>query len=191
MAQTQGNDRREFFRINDRVIVDFRPIEQEQATVIGQRLQSPTSQQDNQQLRTLESAFTHLVDQINHQDRDIARALRMLDDKLNLIHRQIRNLVQPVETEKARDVNLSGGGMALISDQSLPAKTQLEVSIQLIPSAITITAVARVISCKPIDDGYHLRMAFVHMDEYDRNLLVKHTLSRQAEQLRAERADEV
>ncbi len=190
MAQTQGNDRREFFRINDRVIVDFRPIEQEQATVIGQRLQSPTSQQDNQQLRTLESAFTHLVDQINHQDRDIARALRMLDDKLNLIHRQIRNLVQPVETEKARDVNLSGGGMALISDQSLPPKTQLEVTIQLIPSAITITAVARVISSKPVDDGYHLRMAFVHMDEYDRNLLVKHTLSRQAEQLRAERADE-
>lgn len=191
MAQTQGNDRREFFRINDRVIVEFRPVEQEQATIIGQRLQSHTNRQDNQQLRTLESAFTHLVDQINHQDREVARALRMLDDKLNLIHRQMRNLVQPVETEKARDVNLSGGGMALISDQSVPPKTQLEVTLQLIPSAVIITAIARVISCMPVDDGYHLRMAFVHMDEYDRNLLVKHTLSRQAEQLRAERAGEV
>lgn len=190
MAEVQGNDRREFFRINDRVIVEFRPIEAAQASAIGERLHQNTAEQANQQLRTMESAFTHLVDQINHQDRDIARALRMLDDKLNLIHRQIRNLVQPVETEKTRDVNLSGGGMALISDEMVPPKTQLEVTIQLIPSAVTITAVARVISCRPEDAGHLLRMAFIHMDEYDRNLLVKHTLSRQAEQLRAERAGE-
>lgn len=191
MAQVQGNDRREFFRINDRVIVEFRPIENDQASVIGERLQHNSSQQDNQQLRALESAFTHLVDQINHQDRDIARALRMLDDKLNLIHRQIRNLVKPVETEKARDVNLSAGGMALIADEALPAKTQLEVTLQLIPSAITITAIARVIDCKRADEGYLMRLAFIHMDDYDRNLLVKHTLGRQAEQLRAERSENI
>lgn len=191
MAQAQGNDRREFFRINDRVIVELRPIEADQASAAGKRLHQNTAEQVNQQLRTMESAFTHLVDQINHQDRDIARALRMLDDKLNLIHRQVRNLVQPVETEKARDVNLSGGGMALIHDEMLPPNTQLEVTIQLIPSAVTITAVARVISCSPEGNGHLLRMAFIDMDEYDRNLLVKHTLTRQAEQLRAERAGEI
>lgn len=191
MTQAQGNDRREFFRINDRVIVELRPVEDDQTTVSSERLQRQASQQDNQQLRAMESAFTHLVDQINHQDRDTARALRMLDDKLNLIHRQIRNLVQPVDNEKAHDVNLSGGGMALINDTPVPAKTQLEVTLQLIPSAVIINAIARVIACTPMDDGHLLRMAFIHMDDYDRNLLVKHTLSRQAEQLRAERAEEI
>jgi len=46
-----------------------------------------------------------------------------------------------------------------------------------------------VIACDKLRDApeetpYYLRLAFSHMSEYDRNLLVKHTLSRQAQALR-------
>jgi hypothetical protein len=49
--------------------------------------------------------------------------------------------------------------------------------------------VAHVVSCDKLNDApqetpYLLRLAFTHMSEIDRNLLVKHVLNRQAEDIR-------
>ncbi|MFW5427280.1 MAG: PilZ domain-containing protein, partial [Methylophagaceae bacterium] len=65
----------------------------------------------------------------------------------------------------------------------------VEIHIELSHSGNFINAIANVIACDKLDDTpektpYYLRLAFSHMSEHDRNLLVKHTLSRQAQALR-------
>ena len=146
----------------------------------------------NQQLSSLETAFHHLTDQIGHIDRNVARALRMLDERITLLASNVQHLLQPIDDSQARAVNLSAGGVALLSEQVIAAKHPVEVNMTLLPSGLPIRAVAKVISCEQLlsaQNGmsFSLRLAFTHMNETDRNILVKHTLTRQAENLRQQK----
>ncbi|WP_438969931.1 PilZ domain-containing protein [Methylophaga sp.] len=190
--QYAGSDRREFFRINDTVVVDFRTVKKENLSAIAHRIaQSTDDDDDNEkaQLRAIQTAFTHILDQINHQDREIARALRMLDEKINLVAQSVQRHYNPVSDDDLTEANLSGGGIAFMVSEPIEVKDNVELYMQLLPTANTVHALASVISCEkilsaPTDRPYHLRMVFTHMDDQDRNLLVKHTLNRQAEMLR-------
>lgn len=187
-----GSDRREFFRINDTVVVDYKLVAKENVTAIARHIAQSTSDNDSSdkaQLRSMQNAFNHLLDQINQQDREIARALRMLDEKINLVSQSIQRHNNPVNPEDVTQANLSGGGIAFMVETPVEIRGYVELHLQLLPTANTIHALATVISCERLlgaspEKPYHLRMAFTHMDDQDRNLLVKHTLNRQAEMLR-------
>lgn len=187
-----GKDRRAFFRINDRLIVNFRDITANEARELGEMIlssPSPTAQ-SKQPIASLQMTFQHLVDQIAHNDRNIARAFRMLDDKLNALANNLQAIQNPIDESSAVKVNLSAGGVALMSEHEFEAKTPIELRLQLLPSGSPIHALSNVVSCNQLtsEDGtkpYFLRLVFTHMSESDRNLLVKHTLSRQAESLRS------
>lgn len=193
-----GSDRREFFRINDTVVVDYKVVAKENVTTVARHIAHSTSDDDSNdkaQLRSVQNAFNHLLDQINQQDREIARALRMLDEKINLISQSIQKHNNPVNPEDVTHANLSGGGIAFMVETPLDIRGYVELHLQLLPTANTIHALATVISCERLlgaspEKPYHLRMAFTHMDDQDRNLLVKHTLNRQAEMLRGGMASE-
>ena len=191
--QYSGSDRREFFRINDTVVIDYRKIDIDQIdTVIKRISQMGDDETDNEraQLRVLQTTFNHVLDQINHHDRDIARALRMLDDKINLIAQNLQRQYNPIDPETLIEANISGGGISFQIPEQFNYHDVVELHLQLLPSTNIIHALATVISCEkvmgsPENRPYHLRMVFTHMDEQDRNLLVKHTLNRQAEMLRS------
>lgn len=193
-----GSDRREFFRINDTVVVDYKLVAKENVAAIARHIAQSTSDDDSNdkaQLRSMQNAFNHLLDQINQQDREIARALRMLDEKINLVSQNIQRNNNPVNPEDVTQANLSGGGIAFMVENPVEIRGYVELHLQLLPTANTIHALATVISCERLlgaspEKPYHLRMAFTHMDDQDRNLLVKHTLNRQAEMLRGGLAGE-
>jgi hypothetical protein len=193
-----GSDRREFFRINDTVVVDYKLVAKENVAAIARHIAQSTSDDDSNdkaQLRSMQNAFNHLLDQINQQDREIARALRMLDEKINLVSQSIQRNNNPVNPEDVTQANLSGGGIAFMVENPVEIRGYVELHLQLLPTANTIHALATVISCERLlgaspEKPYHLRMAFTHMDDQDRNLLVKHTLNRQAEMLRGGLAGE-
>lgn len=193
MQYAAGSDRREFFRINDTVVIDYKNIEKDQIEAVIKRISQSIDDDDSSsgkaQLRVLQSAFSHLVDQINLQDRDTARALRMLDDKINIIAQNLQRQYNFMPTDTLIEANISGGGISFQIPQVFEVRDAVELHLQLLPSANIIHALATVISCDrlmgaPEDKPYNLRMAFTHMDEQDRNLLIKHTLNRQAEMLR-------
>lgn len=187
-------DRRAYFRINDRLLINVKPLAPEAAWELGKTIISnaPHATHPNQQLSSLETAFHHLTDQIGHIDRNVARALRMLDERISLLASNVQHLLQPIDDSQARAVNLSAGGVALLSEQVIAAKHPVEVNMTLLPSGLPIRAVAKVISCEQLlsaQNGmsFSLRLAFTHMHETDRNILVKHTLTRQAENLRQQK----
>jgi c-di-GMP-binding flagellar brake protein YcgR len=190
--QYAGSDRREFFRINDSVVVDYKLVDNENVAMVARRIAHAEMDDDGNekaQLRAIQNAFSHIVDQVNHHDRDIARALRMLDDKINLVAQSVQRHNNPIDPADLTEANLSGGGIAFMVADPVDIRSHVELRMQLLPTANTIHALAKVVSCEKIlsatpDKPYHLRMVFTHMDEQDRNQLVKHTLNRQAEMLR-------
>jgi hypothetical protein len=179
-------------------VVDYKLVAKENVTAIARHIAQSTSDDDSNdkaQLRSMQNAFNHLLDQINQQDREIARALRMLDEKINLVSQSIQRHNNPVNPEDVTQANLSGGGIAFMVENPVEIRGYVELHLQLLPTANTIHALATVISCERLlgaspEKPYHLRMAFTHMDDQDRNLLVKHTLNRQAEMLRGGLAGE-
>jgi c-di-GMP-binding flagellar brake protein YcgR len=192
MSESSGADRREFFRINDTVYVEYSVISDDEAEKIGQLLRDPLHSDqgsEKDQLHTIQAAFNHLTDQINQTDRDIARALRLLDDKLNIINHLVQRQQNPTENNIPVDANLSGGGIAFLAPENLIPKSTLELKIQLPAKGNVVHTIANVIGCSrvdhaPQDTPYFLRLAFTHMSELDRNVLVKHILNRQAEDIR-------
>ena len=86
------NERREHFRINDTIFLDYMPVDHATAQEMGNNITNPSvdNNQKEVQLRTLQTAFTMVTDQINHYDREVARALRLLNDKINLISRDFK-----------------------------------------------------------------------------------------------------
>ena len=194
LGQDQPNERREHFRINDTLYIQYDALDQATADQLGQQLTNVNHGEANQhqvQLRSLQTAFTLVTDQINHYDREVARALRILNEKINLLDQIINEPNSEQSTaSKKKEVNLSGGGLGLLCEQQYEERCPLSVQIELRSSGVTIQAVARVISCARVEPEnsqtpYYLRLAFTQMNEQDRDLLIKHILFRQAEELRA------
>lgn len=192
LIQDQQHERREHFRINDTLFMQYRAIDQATAEELSQNIVNPQPDASNHQqvqLHSLQAAFTLLTDQINHHDRDIARALRLLDEKINILNRGLQNRHDDVDI-KSTEVNLSGGGLSFLSPDLLDIKSPLSLQIELRSSGVIIDAIANVISCKKNQPQnkkkpYFLRLAFTKMNEIDRNSLMKHILFRQAEGLRS------
>lgn len=192
VAQNQHIERREHFRINDTLFIQYKAIDETTAKSLGQKIVHHNASEENHdqiQLRSLQTAFTLLTDQINHTDREVARALRLLNEKINILSRA---LIQPEDHQNRKnvEVNLSGGGLGFLSEQEFEAKAPLEIHLELPSSGVIIQSIAKVISCvKSYPENEHtpfyLRLAFTQMNEQDRDLLIKHILFRQAEELRA------
>ncbi len=188
----EGSDRREFFRINDTVVINYKVLQNSELGLVARSIEDTLDSAGSNhkaQLRVIENTLGYLIDQINQHDRQIARALRMLDEKITLVAQSIQQTYHPVSPEDMTEANLSGGGIAFMVEEPVDAHDSVEINLQLLPSGSMIHALAKVISCDRLDGAetdkpYHLRMAFTHMDEQDRNLLIRHTLKRQAQALR-------
>lgn len=188
-----NSDRRDFFRINDMVFLDVTELDSDGVSQVANTIKNPpltdTDNQAKRQLNTIQASLTNLIENINQTDRQVARALRLLDDKLSIISHLVQRQQTTSDDRNIVESNLSGGGIAFMTDHKYASKATLDLRIELQPSGTIIHAVANVIACDksyeaPKEAPYHLRLAFTHMNEYDRNFLVKHTLSRQAEILR-------
>lgn len=188
-----NTDQREFFRINDLVFIELTPINNNDVERLSVSIKDHTHNDDNKeknQLQTLQTAFSHLTDQINQQDREIARALRLLNDKINILAQSFQRRQNSSDNRNMVKANLSGGGIAFLSAEEYATKSAIEIRLDLRSSATVIHAIANVVSCNknygaPKETPYYLQLIFSHMSECDRNSLIKHTLARQAESLRA------
>lgn len=193
------SDKREFFRINDTVVINYKIIDTSETGTVARRIeeaQDTSGASEKAQLRILNNNLQQLIDRLNQTDRDIARALRLLDEKLSLVTARMQRKFHPISPEELTKVNLSGGGIAFMVDTPIDARNSMEVFLQLLPEGNTIHTLARVVSCDPpsasdASNRYLLRLAFTHMDEEDRNMLVRHTLKRQAQALRNGELDSV
>ena len=184
LIQNQHSERREHFRINDTLYIQYKAIDHDTAEQLGQQLVKVDHDEESHhqvQFRSLQTAFTLVNDQINHYDRE--------NEKINLIEQAIYQPDPEESLSQKCDVNLSGGGLGLMSKQQFETKSPLSVQIELRSSDVTIQAIAYVIACNKAQSQnsqtpYFLRLAFTKMNEQDRDLLIKHILFRQAEELR-------
>ncbi|HJO34691.1 MAG: PilZ domain-containing protein [Pseudomonadota bacterium] len=118
----------------------------------------------------------------------VARYLQLLDHKVGLMLQTL--LMQQLEREDQagpRPVNIGADGVSFPVLESIAEGAFIELRLLLPDLASGLSLTGRVTRCEPQDDIHLLAVHFVGLQDYQRDLLVHHTLRRQRQLLRARR----
>ena len=192
-----GAERRRYFRIEDRVILKYQALAPVDADSLVARLQydHPSRHQIANTFADTSQQMQYLLRKIEETEPDIAECLDTLNQKLDLLARQLSLEASQMENEPVRWANVSAAGICFEAEDAISPGSVLELNLLLLPSYARISAVGEVVRCEENtadEPGLPFRVAadFVYLPETDRELLVQHVVKRETQLLRQQRGDE-
>ena len=193
-SQTKtGKDRRSFFRIDDTVRLSLRRVPPEELEARLDRHEHDLAGNFTvlSSLAAITAQMTSGLRRIENRDQDLAAYLRAIDQKIEVIGRAFIASEPELVAEAAVPVNLSAGGMCAGVEEHYAPGTDMEIRMLLFPSFTGLMIYGTVVECSstrgqdPSAGFQHLaRIEFTHIREQDRELLIRHLLRRQSDQLR-------
>lgn len=131
-----------------------------------------------------------LAPRLERRDPEMFEYLKIIDNKLNLITQALSPQQESEFSEHdKRDVSLSAAGVAFNSDHAIPVGSLLELRMLLTSCLAVIVVFARVVQSKDIssenpEHPFAICAEYINLNEEDRELLIKHTIKKQMQQLR-------
>ncbi|HHZ87944.1 MAG TPA: PilZ domain-containing protein [Chromatiaceae bacterium] len=193
-ADLSADERRRFFRIDDNIIFRYKtiPIEDLPSRVTRLKEGLPDQFTVSSSLAAIGHSMTSQLKRIRGRNPDIADYLSTLDEKIDMLARAFLAQEQDLSEQPAHEVNLSGTGMAFRAANELEFGAMVELKLVLFPSFTGILTYGEVVRCFHDPEGdpeypYDIAIDFAFIREDDRDLLIKHLMGRQLEQLRDHR----
>ncbi len=187
MSTRDADDRREYYRIEDSIALEFRPLKQgetadERGADSGSQLFGLLSE-----LHLMDFESQHLLRHIHERDRTLANYLKVINKRIDLLGQALaQSLLRDIGP--ARQITLSEGGLGFTSDQPIEIGTHLEIRMVLMPQALGLLLSAIVIHNQVRDDGrFDIGTEFDALTDAQRQLLARHILQKQAQQRRQAR----
>ena len=181
---TQGvQDNRDYFRIQDWVILEFMEIEEEimKDDSIESPLIVPSSFYLLNELHNIDAENNVLLHTISEKNRDIATYLKAINNKVELIARAFAESDESLDEILPQQVILSEGGLSFNHKKALPLDTCLALKLVLLPSHIGLLLYGRVVNCNEhIKGDYLINIVFEKLHENNRQLIARHVLQLQA-----------
>ncbi|VVO03817.1 PilZ domain-containing protein [Pseudomonas fluorescens] len=186
MSTLDDEDRREYYRIEDRIALEIRPLSAPEAA--AQEVLQDASPLFNllSELHLSEFESQHLLRQISERDRHLAAFLKSQNKRIDLLSQVIAITVLG-QIGELQPVNISEGGIDFQHPTPFAAGAHLSIKLVLMPQALGLLLRARVIHCSPKGDGYDIGTEFQHPSEAQRQLLARYILQKQAQERRLAR----
>lgn len=185
------NERRDFFRIRDKVQLRYLPVDESSA--LANRV-PPGFREDIgyslvRELQLIDREHATQLRIIADQSRDLEAYLKAINRKIELIAARLAADDDNPDHKQLMAVSLSEGGMSFRSAKALADDSHLALQLTLLPTHITLVLFGRVINCSPIGggeppSGYAVAVSFVQLREEDRQTLAKHIMQLQLAQRR-------
>lgn len=185
-----NEEKRRYFRVNDTINLLHKVIDEDDvdklshvtSDVLG-NCTLPVA------LEVLNEEARMLAPRLERRDPEFFEYLKILDTKLNLIAKAMTVRDDEFSKHDKREVSLSGAGLAFTNPEPIEVGSLLELRMLLTSCLAVIVAFARVLQCKAIADSpsatsYEICVEYVNMKDEDRELLVKHVVKKQLQQLR-------
>lgn len=186
-TSTSQDERREWIRINDRVLMEYRLL-LESGHTLPVEAGAPTADMISTAVgKPTADLLTRSGDSL--VGSPVLPWIMKVDYLLEVILNALAaGRPDSVAMARPMDVNLSGGGVGFVSDRELSIGDQLAVKL-ILPPFILIKATIKVIRAMPQagGQGYAIATEFVDLKPDDQEHLIRHILQAQAEQLRARR----
>ncbi|MDH3355667.1 MAG: PilZ domain-containing protein, partial [Chromatiales bacterium] len=138
-------------------------------------------------LRELNFQSNHLLATIRKSNPEFAQYLALLDKKINIMTRIVSMENIGADVEPNMKVNISSSGLAFKSDTTYSKGRILSVYMVLFPNYIVISCQVKVVYCQVEGDRLRVAVEFLDLDPSARELLIRHLIEKQSEQLRSVR----
>jgi len=193
-VEPMNEERREYFRINDEVVLDYWPIDAAGLDELREKIESkiPERFTTAASFAATSRQIAHAFHSVQNDQPDVARCLQALDDKLNTLAQLFVAEEIRLNDHSTQEVNLSAGGLAFRSRQQLDKGSLVELRLVLFPSLMGMLIAARVIHCEHVNDGnlqypWQIAVSYELIRETDREILVRHVMAKETELLRQKR----
>ena len=186
MSTLDEEDRREYYRIEDTIALEIRPLSASEAS--GQEVLQDASPLFNllSELHLSEFESQHLLRQISERDRNLAAFLKSQNKRIDLLS-QVIALTVLGQIGEPQPVIISEGGIDFQHPTPFAAGAHLSIKLVLMPQALGLLLRARVTHCDPKGDGYDIGTEFQYPTDAQRQLLARHILQKQAQERRLAR----
>jgi len=186
MSTLDEEDRREYYRIEDMIALEIRPLSAPEAA--GQEVLQDASPLFNllSELHLSEFESQHLLRQISERDRAIAAFLKSQNKRIDLLS-QVVALTVLGHIGEPQPVILSEGGIDFQHPTPITTGAHLSVKLVLMPQALGLLLRARVTHCDRKGDGCDVGTEFEHLTDAQRQLLARYILQKQAQERRLAR----
>lgn len=178
-----------YFQIQDRLALDYRLIDAQPVDQPPQPEPSPLFGLLGE-LHLLDHESQHLLRQIGEHDRGLAAYLKILNKRVDLIGRALSlQLVEDMGTPQ--QVTLSEAGLTFSAPQPLPVGQWIALRL-LLPDPIGLAANAQIADCVRDDASgrYLIQVSFAECNDAQRQLLARHIVQKQAQEIRAAKHNE-
>lgn len=190
MSTQDENDRREYYRIEDTIALDFTPLAGAEA-LAGDELHDASKLFNLlSELHVMDFESQHLLRNISERDRTLASYLKVVNKRIDLLGQALaQNLLRDIGP--AKRVTLSEGGIGFLNAQPLPVDSHLALKMVLMPQALGLLLRAKVLHCHEQEGQFEIGAEFEALTDAQRQLLARHILQRQAQERRQAREDSV
>lgn len=187
------NEKREFFRIRDRLEIEFRVINDEEFLLLEREIRYRPSHQYCPDSRT------SLAEDIRKREDDkemLIEYLRLLDNKLSTVLSLLSPPVHESQNDKAKpwtawygEVDISGAGLGFVLQSPIPEGTLLVLKMMLpifpYPAIRTLCEAVRHRDVSSNEStGWKNALKFLVMNDLDRDLLISYIFDKEREQIR-------
>lgn len=191
-----SQERRRFYRINDRVSLNYRVVQP--ADLEKEIVRTSRKQKEMAELRNAVYAIDARLDVINQQLKEdnpvLAEVLTLFQRKIAL-HESMLGIDDFDDSafSQAREINLSANGLAFDAETPLSEGSCLKLELVTYPEHHYIRVFANVVKCYQLQDdrssGYHVAVEFRSISNEDEEKIVNHIFKKQAEELKKLKSD--
>jgi len=187
--QPSATNRRAGFRINDRVLLEWRVLADPHfsAEAISGLFHPAPYQSLRLRLSDAEKGFQDCQNRLAKKDPVCVEALSWLDSRINTLSDLMFTLIQHTGEDSdltETEVSLSTEGIGFISETALRPGAWIALRLVLLPQQESVTIKATITRCEPLSDrnGYLTGVQFVELDSQTERLLARHLLQQQIKQ---------
>lgn len=185
--QIQDGERRRYFRIDDEVCLQYDLISEEEynnapAELVQVQQSSFALSAD---FATLNYEYNPILNSIRSAHPEIAQYFDFLNRKMDALSQHLLEEDVPCSGEHKQGVNISASGIGFESKETLQENQPLRIRLVLLPEKIGVLVFGRV---RHHEDGEknsnHVIVDFEHIRYNDQELMIKHNLNKQMQELR-------
>jgi len=188
-----GDDRRRFFRIEDRVSLRFNVIQPDQldAAVARMQLGLPDRIGVASAFSSSSHQMRHTLERFRREMPELAAYLESLNEKLDLMIQLLAVQENDLPDQPTHRAQLSASGIAFATDDAPEIGNIIELTLLLFPAYTCVRLYGTVVNRQPAprgsDGAILIGIDFTHIRESDRELIIRHVVQRQSTLLREAR----
>lgn len=169
------SERRSYFRIDETIALEFKPVDEQTANKSQPEslFSNANSLKLYTELKKIDTDNAQFLFQVKEMSRPLAEYLHNLNRKIELLGQEIMADQKPSPPSKTiKQVNLSEGGIAFGSANSVLVGDYIGLRIIFLPSNAGLLLFARIIRCEPSNTGeFQLAAKFHRITDLQQQLI--------------------